>query len=396
MTDKTFWTVNLQNLPIDLLDHDPENMRVHDEENLRGINESLRKYGLQKPIVVEPTPDGRYRVLAGNGTLTEAREAGATIISCCVSDLRGLDAMAYGIADNETNATSTWDWRKLQAGLRKLHEAGYHMPATAFPEGELGNLLNARFEPPTDRVPLDDFASSKPEKSEESSSTEPVHEQHFVHWRTDAKTLALVARICSLDAFDLDVASNEHSLVPARVSLLGGDEALPVRDVGRGKAAPGGRVQTHACGLRSVWPAKARCWWNPPYNDLPPWLLQVLWHAGQGGRGAGIIPGNLLETAWGQALLLARVDLTSAIAGLVAAVDGRAQCYALDRWNAEERPTHTDASIDLFMHRGRVAFLDHRRTDAGAIAENKGGSILVFWGFDKLDKSVQPDFGVWL
>ena len=105
--DKSFWTVNLQNIPIDLLDPDPENMRVHDDENLNGISESLRKYGLQKPIVVEPKPDGRYKVLAGNGTLLQAKAEGAEILSCCVSDLRGLDAMAYGIADNETGVTST-------------------------------------------------------------------------------------------------------------------------------------------------------------------------------------------------------------------------------------------------------------------------------------------------
>lgn len=410
MSDKSFWTVNLQNISIDLLDPDPENMRVHDEENLRGIGESLRKYGLQKPIVVEPKADGRYRVLAGNGTLLEAREAGAEFISCCVSDLRGLDAMAYGIADNETNATSTWDWRKLQTGLKTLNDAGYHMPATAFPAGELSNLLNARFDPPTERVPLDDFAKGGGESKGElddsgeeapSATTEPTtehtHEQHFVHWRTDPQTtLVLVTRICGLESYDLDVASNEHSLVPARVALLGGDDTLPVRELGRGKPAPGGRVKATACGLRSAWPAKARCWWNPPYNDLPPWLLQVLWHAGQGGRGAGIIPGNLLETAWGQALLLARSDLTTAIGQLVAILDGRVQCHALERWAAGDRPTHPDASLKLLMHRGRVAFLDHRRPEASAVAENKGGSILVFWGFDKLDESVQPDFGVWL
>jgi len=51
---------------------DPANVRKHDRRNLDAIKASLRKFGQQKPIVV----DTKGIVLAGNGTLTAAKELG--------------------------------------------------------------------------------------------------------------------------------------------------------------------------------------------------------------------------------------------------------------------------------------------------------------------------------
>jgi len=410
---RTHWTVQTYDLPVDLIDEDEANAREHPDENIEDIVNSLDEYGLQRAIVVqakdldllgEVGPDeyfrrgGRLRVLAGNGTYRAARRLGAQVISCHLSQLTALKAEAYAIADNRTGESSRWNWPRLGEKLRRFVAAGLPIEPTAWKGVNLDNILAQRppsaFSPPSPPPP----PAPAPTPEPPSPTTGPDEkEQHFDSWRTTPETLALVARICGVSSWDLDTASNVHSIVPARVSLLGGTEPLPVLATLRGKPAPGGKVKASSCGLRSKWPVKAACWWNPPYNAMPPWLMQVLWHAGGGGRGAGIVPGNTLDSAWGQALLLARTDLRAAAVQLAEDIGDEYTCHALEAMHAGEEMEHPDAPVRVFMIRGRVAFLDHRRgADAPPVKGNSGGSVLVFWGFPELDESSQPASGVWL
>jgi len=64
--------MNIEEIPIAELDLDPANVRQHDEKNLAAIKSSLKRFGQQKPIVVDP----KGIVIAGNGTLTAARALG--------------------------------------------------------------------------------------------------------------------------------------------------------------------------------------------------------------------------------------------------------------------------------------------------------------------------------
>ena len=51
---------------------DPSNARVHPEKNLEAIKSSLRRFGQQRPIVI----DQNNIVRAGNGTLAAALALG--------------------------------------------------------------------------------------------------------------------------------------------------------------------------------------------------------------------------------------------------------------------------------------------------------------------------------
>ena len=66
--------MKLEAISIESLSLDPSNVRKHSRRNLDAIKASLRKFGQQKPIVV----DAKCIVLAGNGTLTAAKELGWT------------------------------------------------------------------------------------------------------------------------------------------------------------------------------------------------------------------------------------------------------------------------------------------------------------------------------
>lgn len=129
--------------PIAKLLADPRNARVHNEENIEAIKDSLRRFGQQKPIVIE---EGG-RIIAGNGTLEAARQLGWRKVATTKSSLTDLEADAYGIADNRSAELASWNDEALAATLRRLEASGDDLSSLHFPKDELDRLL-ARLPPP--------------------------------------------------------------------------------------------------------------------------------------------------------------------------------------------------------------------------------------------------------
>ena len=100
------------------LDNDPANVRQHNDQSIAAIKASLRRFGQQKPIVVNS--DGT--VIAGNGTLQAATELGWDEIGVVVSDLDTVSQTAYAIADNRTGDFSSFDNQALALQLQALAE----------------------------------------------------------------------------------------------------------------------------------------------------------------------------------------------------------------------------------------------------------------------------------
>jgi ParB-like chromosome segregation protein Spo0J len=98
------------------LSKDPANARKHDDRNIESIVASLRRFGQQKPIVI----DMNNIVRAGNGTLEAAKRLGWDSIECVKTSLKGSDAIAYAIADNRTAELAEWDPDILAAQLNGL------------------------------------------------------------------------------------------------------------------------------------------------------------------------------------------------------------------------------------------------------------------------------------
>jgi ParB-like chromosome segregation protein Spo0J len=112
--------MNHQTIALAELSLDPSNVRKHSRRNLDAIKASLRKFGQQKPIVV----DAKGIVLAGNGTLTAAQELGWTEIQIVRTELAGVEATAFAIADNRTAELAEWEEDKLNAVLKSLQDEG--------------------------------------------------------------------------------------------------------------------------------------------------------------------------------------------------------------------------------------------------------------------------------
>ena len=143
--------MNVEEISIAELDLDPANVRQHDEKNLAAIKSSLKRFGQQKPIVVDP----KGIVIAGNGTLTAARALGWDRIRIVRTQLEGSEATAYAIADNRTAELATWDDDALMQQLSALDlEDSALVEAAGFSAAELEGMVNALlgpdFEPGTE------------------------------------------------------------------------------------------------------------------------------------------------------------------------------------------------------------------------------------------------------
>lgn len=120
---------------------DPDNARMRGPRAVEAIASSLQRFGQQKPIVC--TTAGV--VIAGNGTLAAAKKLGWETISVQVTDLEGLEAQAFAVADNRTAELAYWSEDRLGAVLSKLSDNDDPdlANATGFNEAEMRALAKA-------------------------------------------------------------------------------------------------------------------------------------------------------------------------------------------------------------------------------------------------------------
>lgn len=83
---------------------DPRNMREHPTRNIESIAASLKRFGQQKPIVI----DSANIVRCGSGTVLAAISLGWTHIECVLSDLDAGELMAFAVVDNRCAELAEW------------------------------------------------------------------------------------------------------------------------------------------------------------------------------------------------------------------------------------------------------------------------------------------------
>lgn len=112
--------MQIETVEISSITPDPANVRTHSQRNIEAIAASLRRFGQQKPIVL----DANGVVRAGNGTFAAAKLLGWTHIDAVRTALTGVELVAYGIADNRTgdaDAGSEWDRDALALTLSAIN-----------------------------------------------------------------------------------------------------------------------------------------------------------------------------------------------------------------------------------------------------------------------------------
>jgi hypothetical protein len=155
--------MQVERVPLGSISPDPANARTHDDRNLEAIRGSLRRFGQQKPIVV----DSSGVIRAGNGTYHAAEALGWDEIDIVRTDLEGLEAAAYAIADNRTSDLSEFHQETLAKLLEQL-QAEDALLGVGFDDADLDELLaqlqsQASVEAQEDEVPEPpDEATSRP------------------------------------------------------------------------------------------------------------------------------------------------------------------------------------------------------------------------------------------
>lgn len=103
------------------LSSDQDNVRKHDEKNIKSIMLSLKEHGQRKPLVVFDNI-----VIAGNGTLEAAKRLGWTEIEINNDKFKSkAEAKAYAIRDNRSAELAAWDFLNLDIQLSELEKDGY-------------------------------------------------------------------------------------------------------------------------------------------------------------------------------------------------------------------------------------------------------------------------------
>jgi ParB-like chromosome segregation protein Spo0J len=110
--------------------------------------------------------DAKGIVIAGNGTLTAAQELGWTEIDIVRTQLEGIEATMFAIADNRTAELAEWE-DSLAEVLQKLHTDGHDLSDLGYDQNDRDELL-ARFQN-TDQPP--------PESSTEEINTDEMQMQ---------------------------------------------------------------------------------------------------------------------------------------------------------------------------------------------------------------------------
>tara|TARA_R100000808_G_C2125361_1_gene135699 strand:- start:127 stop:1323 length:1197 start_codon:yes stop_codon:yes gene_type:complete len=129
-----------ESVAIGKLKPDPSNVRKHDGRNIDSIKASLEKFGQQKPIVV----DSKGIVIAGNGTLEAARSLGWSNVQVVRTQLKGVDATAYAIADNRTSELAAWDDDALASTLASLQcDQTIDEAVTGFSQKEIDEMIRS-------------------------------------------------------------------------------------------------------------------------------------------------------------------------------------------------------------------------------------------------------------
>lgn len=126
--------LNTLRIPIDSVSAFPGNPRQGD---VGAICESLRRFGQQKPIVVQAST--RY-IVAGNHLWKGAKALGWTEVAANVVEMDDREASAYLIADNRTSELGAYDEEALGEMLRVLAEEG-NLKATGYDADDVDDFL---------------------------------------------------------------------------------------------------------------------------------------------------------------------------------------------------------------------------------------------------------------
>ena len=124
--------------PIEQLQPYKNNARLHSDEQVDQIAQSIEEFGFLNPVLV----DDQYTILAGHGRVMGAKKLGLdTVPTIQIKHLSESQKKAYIIADNKIGLNSSWDEDLLKTELEAISELDLDTNLTGFSIKEVSKLF---------------------------------------------------------------------------------------------------------------------------------------------------------------------------------------------------------------------------------------------------------------
>ena len=95
------WGPGIQEIPVGELDPNPDQPRkTFNDETIAQLADSIREQGVLQPLLVVPSSDGRYRIIAGERRYRACRAAGLDTVPCIVRELDVVRQMEIALIEN--------------------------------------------------------------------------------------------------------------------------------------------------------------------------------------------------------------------------------------------------------------------------------------------------------
>lgn len=139
----------VQEVAIEKLKPYERNAKIHTEEQIRKIVESIKEFGFISPCII----DSEYNLIAGHGRVEACKALGMDKVPCLfVEGLTDEQRRAYILADNKLTEMGKWDKSLVSIELAELKDIGYDINVTGF---DIDSIIFDDMEGDTDDTPED-------------------------------------------------------------------------------------------------------------------------------------------------------------------------------------------------------------------------------------------------
>lgn len=121
---------DMQEVRIELLKPYERNAKIHGEDQILKLMDSIREFGFLSPCLVERDT---YNLIAGHGRVEAAKRLGMKAVPCVfVEDITEAQRKAYILADNRLTELGEWDMDMVNIELEELNDMGFDVSLTGF------------------------------------------------------------------------------------------------------------------------------------------------------------------------------------------------------------------------------------------------------------------------
>ena len=166
--------LNIKNIDINLIKLREDNPRLHSEEQIKQIANSIEEFGFVNPILI----DEDNNILAGHGRFKASETLNLQEVPTLkIEDLTTKQKKALVIADNKITLNSNWDVDLLWKQVKELNSLDFNLDILGFDHSEVLPML--------DNNAVTDFSNEWENMPEFIQEDAQAYRTIKVHFNTD-------------------------------------------------------------------------------------------------------------------------------------------------------------------------------------------------------------------